>query len=321
MLATLMTIALEARTETKRSVDSALDVRSVTKRFGDFVAVDAISFTVPRGTTCGFLGPNGSGKTTTIRMVMNITRPDTGEIAVLGEPAGEVVKKRVGYLPEEKGLYKKMKVREQLAYFGALKGLADKAALRRADELMDEFGLGEWKARRSDELSKGMQQKVQFLGASIHDPELLILDEPFSGLDPVNAEVLKDAILLYRKRGKTIVFSTHVMEHAEKLCDSIVLVNKGKKVLDGTLAAVKAGAGREAVFVRYDGDGSVFSSLPMVKRANDYGKHAEIELRDGASPQDLLRAIVSRVEVRSFESREPSLHEIFVKKVGENGGA
>lgn len=299
----------------------ALSVENVTKRFGDFVAVDAISFSVARGTTCGFLGPNGSGKTTTMRMVMNITRPDSGSITILDEPAGEVVKNRVGYLPEEKGLYKKMRVRDQLAYFGALKGLADAEAFRRADEMLDSFGLGEWKARRSEELSKGMQQKVQFLCASIHDPEILILDEPFSGLDPVNAEVLKDAILALRKRGKTIIFSTHVMEHAEKLCDSIVLVNKGKKVVDGALGAVKSEAGRNTVFVSYDGDGSFLAGLPMVARANDYGKEAEIVLRDGASPQDLLRELVPRVSIRSFEAREPSLHEIFVRKVGENGGA
>ncbi len=303
------------------AIESALAIDRITKRFSGHVAVDGVSFSVPRGSTCGFLGPNGSGKTTTIRMVMNILQPDEGTITVLGVPAGEIVKDRVGYLPEEKGLYKKMKVREQLAYFGSLKGLEPREALARADSSLDALGIGDWKARRTEELSKGMQQKVQFLGATIHDPEVLILDEPFSGLDPVNAEVLKNEVLRLRKRGKTIVFSTHVMEHAEKLCDEIVLVNKGKTVLDGPLRDVKARFGRNAVFIDYEGDGSFLSSLPAVARANDYGRHAEIVLKDGASPQDLLRSLVGRVAVRSFEAREPSLNEIFVRKVGENGGA
>jgi ABC-2 type transport system ATP-binding protein len=301
-------------------VDDALTLDRVTKRFGEFTAVDGLSLTVPRGTIYGFLGPNGAGKTTTIRMIMSIFYPDAGSIEVLGHQNPESVKDRLGYLPEEKGLYKKMKAAEIVTYFGRLKGLGAGDAQRRARELLTRFGLGEWMDKRCEALSKGMGQKVQILGTLIHEPELVILDEPFSGLDPVNVDVVIEMILAMKREGRTAIFSTHVMEQAEKLCDAIILINKGRKVLDGPLAQVKAG-GPRMVLLDYDGDGSVLRSLPNVSRVNDSGKHAELTLRDGSNPQDVLRLLVDRLTIRRFDTREPSLHEIFVRAVGGIGNA
>jgi ABC-2 type transport system ATP-binding protein len=298
----------------------ALTLVGVTKRFGDFVAVDALDLSIPRGSIYGFLGPNGAGKTTTIRMVMDILQPDQGSIRVLGKPNAGEIKDRLGYLPEEKGLYKKMRAGEILTYFGRLKGMAKSAARARAGELLERYGLGEWIDKRCETLSKGMGQKVQVLGTLIHDPELVILDEPFSGLDPVNAELVRDVILQMKSQNRTVIFSTHVMEQAEKLCDSILLVHKGKKILDGSLAEVKS-SGPRTVLIDYDGDGSVLRSLPKISRLNDSGKHAELTLHDGANPQDLLRALVDKLTIRRFDTREPSLHEIFVRAVGGKADA
>ncbi len=296
-------------------MDHALTLDRVTKAFGEFRAVDEISLVVPRGTIYGFLGPNGAGKTTTIRMFMSILYPDSGTITVLGDPNPEAVKDRLGYLPEEKGLYKKMKAAELVSYFGRLKGMAANPANTRARQLLHRFDLGDWADKKCETLSKGMSQKVQILATLIHDPELVILDEPFSGLDPVNVEIVIELILELKRQGRTVIFSTHVMEQAEKLCDAILLINKGKKVLDGPLAAVKAG-GPRTVIIDYDGDGGVFRGLPRVARVNDSGKHAELTLEDGASTQDLLRLLVDRIAIRRFDTREPSLHEIFVRAVG-----
>lgn len=296
-------------------MDHALTLERVSKSFGDFRAVDEISLAVPRGAIYGFLGPNGAGKTTTLRMVMSILYPDAGTITVLGQTSPEAVKDRLGYLPEEKGLYKKMKAGEIVAYFGRLKGLNATDATTRARTLLAEFGLGEWVDRKCETLSKGMSQKVQILATLIHGPELVILDEPFSGLDPVNVETVIELILAMKREGRTVIFSTHVMEQAEKLCDAILLINKGRKILDGPLAQVKA-SGPRTILLDYDGDGSVLRTLPHVRRLNDSGKHAELTLEDGASPQELLRRLVDRLTVRRFDTREPSLHEIFVRAVG-----
>ncbi|MEM7205402.1 MAG: ATP-binding cassette domain-containing protein [Planctomycetota bacterium] len=294
----------------------ALVLDRVTKRFGKFTAVDDLSLSIPTGSIYGFLGPNGAGKTTTIRMVMSIFYPDEGSISVLGHPRAEDIKDRLGYLPEEKGLYKKMKAAEIVAYFGRLKGLSGAHAKRRAVELLERYGLPEWIDKKCETLSKGMGQKVQLLGTLIHNPELVILDEPFSGLDPVNTEVMRNTILQLKRDGHTVIFSTHVMSQAEEICDYIFLINRGKKVLDGTLADIKATAGDRGIRLDYDGDGAVLQQLPGVRRVNDAGKHAEIFLDDGVDPQQILAALIGKVTIRRFDLSEPSLHEIFVRAVG-----
>jgi ABC-2 type transport system ATP-binding protein len=297
-------------------MDQALLLDGIVKRFGDFTAVNNISLSVPRGSVYGFLGPNGAGKTTTIRMIMNIIRPDEGDIRILGEPAGEEIKARTGYLPEERGLYKKMKVLELVTYFATLKGLDAREARRRATSLLEDVGLGEWMQRNCQDLSKGMQQKVQIVATVIHEPELVILDEPFSGLDPVNTEVLKDRVLQLRDRGATVLFSTHIMEQAERLCDSVVLIDRGEKVLDGTIDEVKASSGGEVVLVETV-DGAVdLDALPMVREVGRFGRHQEVFLEPDATPDALLEALVGRTSVRRFEVRRPSLHEIFLRAVG-----
>jgi ABC-2 type transport system ATP-binding protein len=298
----------------------ALVLDRVAKRFGDVVAVDSVSLEVPRGAIYGFIGPNGAGKTTTIRMIMSILYPDSGTITVLDSRNPEAVKDRLGYLPEEKGLYKKMRTAELLAYFGRLKGMRTGEATARARRLLDAFGLGDWADRKSETLSKGMGQKVQILATLIHDPELVILDEPFSGLDPVNVDLVRNVILDVRRQGRTVIFSTHVMEQAEQLCDFIFLIHRGRKVLDGTLRDVRQ-SGEPCVAVDFDGDGAALEGLPGVRRVNDRGKTAELFLEDGADPQALLKLLVERFRVRRFDLREPSLHEVFIRAVAEKRDA
>ena len=293
----------------------ALVLRNVTKRFGDFVAVDNLSLNIPKGSIYGFLGPNGAGKTTTIRMVMSIFYPDEGQIEVLGHSRTEEIKDRLGYLPEEKGLYKKMKTAEIVAYFGKLKGMDSSTAKIKARELLTHYGLGDWLDKRCETMSKGMGQKVQLLGTLIHDPEFVILDEPFSGLDPVNMEVMRDTIRSFKKDDRTVIFSTHVMAQAEELCDYIFLIDKGKKVIDGPMREVRS-SGDRGIKIDYDGDGSVLHSLPGVIRINDAGKSAEIFVEDHISPQDILKQLVGKIEIRKFDLSEPSLHEIFIRAVG-----
>ncbi len=295
--------------------EMSLILDGVTKRYGKFLAVDNLSLRIPTGSIYGFLGPNGAGKTTTIRMVMSIIYPDQGRISVLGHPRAEEIKDRLGYLPEEKGLYKKMRAGEIITYFGRLKGMTRSDAKRRSKELLDRYGLPEWHSARCEALSKGMGQKVQILASLVHNPELVILDEPFSGLDPVNVEVMRDLILDLKREGKTVIFSTHVMEQAEQICDFIFLINKGKKVLDGPLSEVRKSGG-EAIQLDYDGDGACLKELKGVSRINDAGKTAEIFLEDGTDPQDILRALIDKISIRRFDLSEPSLHEIFVRAVG-----
>jgi ABC-2 type transport system ATP-binding protein len=251
-------------------------------------------------------------------MVMSIFYPDAGRIRVLGNGNPEAVKDRLGYLPEERGLYKKMRASEILAYFGRLKGMPAGEARSRARRMLGEFGLGDWVDKKNETLSKGMSQKVQILGTMIHDPELVILDEPFSGLDPVNVELVRNLILDVKRQGRTVIFSTHVMEQAEMICDGIVLINEGRKVLDGTLREVRQ-SGEQAIVIDYDGDGGELWRLPGVTRVNDAGKTAELFLAEGADPQQLLRLMVDRLEIRRFDMREPSLHEVFVRAVGGRG--
>jgi ABC-2 type transport system ATP-binding protein len=299
-------------------MEHALTLRNVTKRFGTFTAVDDLSLAIPKGSIYGFIGPNGAGKTTTIRMIMSIFYPDAGKITVLGSDQPESVKDRLGYLPEEKGLYKTMKVQEIIAYFGKLKGLSAADAKDRAVVLLTRYGLGDWMDKKCQAMSKGMGQKVQLLGTIIHDPELVILDEPFSGLDPVNMELMRNTILDMKRDGRTVIFSTHVMSQAEEICDYLFMIHKSKKILDGTLAEVKAGF-EHGIEVAYDGDGAAFRTLEregLAERINDSGKECEIFPRPGVSPQQILKHLVDRVDIRRFEVRAASLHEIFVRSVG-----
>ena len=300
-------------------MSDAIALEHLRKSFGDFVAVQDISLRVPRGSIYGFLGPNGAGKTTTIRMMMSIFYPDAGTISILGEPNSEAIKDRLGYLPEEKGLYKNMTTVDLIAYFGRLKGLSKKDARARAVELMSRYGLTEWITTKCKALSKGMGQKVQILATLIHDPELVILDEPFSGLDPVNVEIVREAILSLKRNGKTVIFSTHVMEQAEQICDYVVLINRGNVLLNGKISDVRQSGGR-TVHLDYEGDGSVLRNLSGVARVNDAGKHAEFVLAPGTDSDDLLKQIVGKVRIRSFDTREASLHEIFVRAVNKDGG-
>ncbi|MEO6325176.1 MAG: ATP-binding cassette domain-containing protein [Thermoanaerobaculia bacterium] len=218
---------------------AAISLRGVVKRYGHFTAVDHLDLEIPHGVTFGLLGPNGAGKTTSIRMIMNITKPDEGEIRVLGETMSEKIQERIGYLPEERGLYRKMRVIDQLLFFAAIKSVDRHTALKRLGPWIDSMDLRPWLQKKTEELSKGMQQKVQFLGTIVHDPDVLILDEPFSGLDPINVVLLKDFLADFKKQGKTVVFSTHVLEQAERLCDRIALLYRSKKLLDGTVREIK----------------------------------------------------------------------------------
>jgi ABC-2 type transport system ATP-binding protein len=295
-------------------MDHALTLDGVTKRFGQFTAVSDLSLKVPKGSIYGFLGQNGAGKTTTIRMVMSIFHQDEGTISVLGHSDASQVKDRLGYLPEEKGLYKKMKTAEIVAYFGKLKGMDKSTANLKARELLTQYGLGDWMDKKCEAMSKGMGQKVQILGTIIHNPDLVILDEPFSGLDPVNRDMMRDTILDMKREGRTVIFSTHVMEQAEQLCDAMMMLHKSKLAFEGTVAEIKQGLDK-GIRIDYDGDGSVLQQLPNQERINDNNKSAEIFLKPGSDPQDALRWLVDHLTIRSFDISEPSLHEVFVRTV------
>jgi ABC-2 type transport system ATP-binding protein len=297
---------------------NAIEARDIVKRYGDFTAVDHVSMDVPKGSIYGLLGPNGAGKSTTIRMLLRIILPDEGSIRVLGDDVANLDVDRIGYLPEERGLYKKMKVGDVLVFFAEIKGVARADARRRVGQWLERMGLAGWVHKPVDELSKGMQQKVQFIATLIHEPELLILDEPFSGLDPVNANVLKDVILEFHRKGHTIVFSTHMMEQVEKLCEHICLINKGRVVLSGTLASVKKQYGHNGVTVRFNGDGYFLSMLPQVASFQDHGNELFLRLRDGAAPASILDAARGRLEILRFEVAEPSVHDIFLERVSES---
>lgn len=290
----------------------------VCKSFGEVRAVNNLSVTVPAGSIYGFLGPNGAGKTTTIRMIMNIFRPDGGQISLLGGRSVEQARNRVGYMPEERGLYRKMTVRKTLAYFGAIKGVTAAELARRVPEWLERVNLAEWADKKVEELSRGMHQKLQFVVTVINDPELLLLDEPFSGLDPLNTDLLKSIIIEMRQEGKTVIFSTHVMHEAEKLCDFILLINKGQSIIDDRLAHIRSQQRSHAVCVELEGDTSFIKNLSVVKKVESQGDRLEITLAENADPQELLRSLVDRVRVQTFEVKVPSLHEIFVELVGKS---
>ena len=298
---------------------NALEIEGITKTFGDFCAVNKLSFKIPKGTIYGLLGPNGAGKTTTIRMVMNIIIPDEGSIKVLEQKMDEEMKERIGYLPEDRGLYPKMKVGELLVFLAELKGLRGSEARKEIDFWLERFDLSDWKVKKVEELSRGMQQKLQFIVTVIHQPELIILDEPFSGLDPVNTKLLKDIILEMKEKGGTIVFSTHRMEQVEMICDDICLINKAEMVLEGNLSQIKKQYGKNTVVLDYDGDASFIQNFPEVEKIDDYGKFIEIKLREKSDPQALLQNLVGKIAINKYEIQEPSLNAIFIEKVGGKG--
>ncbi|MDQ6829680.1 MAG: ATP-binding cassette domain-containing protein [Gemmatimonadota bacterium] len=307
--------------------DTAIEIRHAVKAYAEHVAVKDLSLTVPRGAVYGLLGPNGAGKTTTIRMILNIIAPDSGTISIFGQPNDAPgVTDRLGYLPEERGLYPKMQVRRVLKFLGELKGMSGKDADLRITHWLELLGIRtpekDWGLAKVNELSRGMQQKVQFIGTLLHDPDLVILDEPFSGLDPINAQALKDTVVDLKKRGKTVIFSTHLMDNAERLCDSICIIARGEKVLDGGVAQVKAEHGGKNIAlslggIASTGVSSVLSDRSLVARVDDNNRFFDIELAPGADAQVLLRRLIAAdANVQRFELVQPSLHQIFLEKVG-----
>ena len=296
-----------------------VSIHNITKRFGEFTAVSELSLAVYPGRIYGLLGPNGAGKTTTIRMIVNIMAPDSGRIEVFGQQITPLLQDRIGYLPEERGLYKKMKVGDQIKFFAALKNVEAKEADRRVVRWLSRLKLAEWKNRKAGELSKGMQQKVQFINSIVHEPDLLILDEPFSGLDPVNLELLKDVILELKASGKTIIFSTHQMEIAERICDDICLINGSRKVLEGSIREVKRGFGRHAVALRLQGGDEVLADQSLVNKIERHSDGMEVFLATGANAQTLLKRLIEAgAQIERFEMIEPSLTNIFIEKVSES---
>ncbi len=298
------------------TMTNAAKLVGVTKTFGKKVAVDALDLTVPRGTIYGFIGPNGSGKTTTLRMIMRILHPDGGSVEVLGEDAtgGGAASDRIGYLPEERGLYRKMLVSELLRFYAELKGRRN--CRDDIDRWLKRLDLADYANKKIETLSKGMSQKVQFISTVLHRPELVILDEPFSGLDPVNMNVLRDAVLELRREGATVIFSTHDMSVAEEICDFVFMIFQGRKVLDGTLETVKGQYGTDTLRVRLSGNSVDFGQLTGVAKVNDFGRFQELRLEDHADPQQILKTLAAQARVEHFEIAQPSLHDIFMRIAG-----
>ncbi len=292
----------------------AITLENVTKSYDSVTAVNSVNLRVRQGAILGLLGPNGAGKTTTIRMIMNILVPDEGSIKVLDQPVNDRTRDLIGYLPEERGLYPRMKVLDIIVFLAALHGLTEEEAARRAKEWLERLGLAEWSGKKLVDLSKGMQQKVQFITAVIHKPPLVILDEPFSGLDPVNAATVEEIMLEMRSKGSTIVLSTHRMEQVERMCDSICLIDKGRNVLDGELRAIKQSYGKNTLHIEFTGSEN-FLSNPSIVNITRLGNGVEAKLKPGADPQEILKAAVqANVSIRRFELLEPSLNEIFIDR-------
>lgn len=294
-----------------------LEVESISKSFGDFKAVDNISFSIKEGTVFGLLGPNGAGKTTTLRMIMDIIIPDSGRVSVFGRTNPETAANRIGYLPEERGLYRKMKVGELLLFLTELKSMNRSEAKKEIDYWLERLEMTEWKKKKIEELSKGMQQKIQFVGTILHKPKLLILDEPFGGLDPINTNLIKDIMLEMKHKGTTIIFSTHIMESAEKLCEEIFLINKGQEVLYGKLGDLKRSFGKQNVLIEFEGNDGFLTKSKEIKKFDNYGNFAEVQLKKNADPQKLLKEAMEAVVIRKFEVKEPSLNDIFIESVNE----
>jgi ABC-2 type transport system ATP-binding protein len=292
----------------------AVQICNVTKTFGDTVAVNDLSLTVPEGSVCGCIGPNGSGKTTTMRMIVNIFYPDSGTIHVFGRQMSGARSELIGYLPEERGLYRKMALRPLLEFYGELRG--GRNVTREVDAWLEKLGLAQWASQKVETLSKGMSQKAQFIAAVIPEPKLLILDEPFSGLDPVSADLIRAAILELRRRGATVILSTHDMHVAESMCDYIFMIFRGRKVLDGTLASIQDQYGNDTIRIASDGGAACVQDIPGVEKIRDFGQVQELRMSRGCDSQEVLRALVARTRVTSFAVTKPSLHDIFVRIAG-----
>lgn len=290
-----------------------LKLENICKQYDETVAVDNLSLDVPQGVIYGIIGPNGAGKTTTIRMIMNIIAPDSGTIHYAGKPVDSSFRDRVGYLPEERGLYKKMTLRDVISYMADLKGFPPKKSRSQIKPWLERMGLAEYEERKVEELSKGMAQKLQFITTIMHDPDIVILDEIFSGLDPVNMELIKDVLLELKRSGKTILFSTHVMEQAEKLCDHICMISRGKKVIDGTMVDVKSRFGKNSLQIEIEGDGGFIRSLPNVEAMTEFNNYIELRLKDNSRPDEILKSLIDKVAVRRFQVMEPSLYDIFIE--------
>ena len=297
---------------------SVVEIQNVCKTFGKVKAVDDLSLKVPPGTIYGFIGPNGSGKTTTLRMIMNIFYPDSGSIQIFGETLKGATTDRIGYLPEERGLYRKMKVRELLEFYGELK--SGRKVKKEVDYWLDRLELGSWSKKKVETLSKGMAQKVQFIATIVSRPELIILDEPFTGLDPVNVDVIKEIILELKRDGATVLFSTHDMNVAENMCDFIFMIFRGRKVLDGTLMSIQDQYGRDTIRLRHDGGDAQIQNLSGIEKINDFGQLQEIRIDPKHDPQEILAEIMKRTRVTSFELARPSLHDIFIRIAGPEAG-
>jgi len=298
----------------------ALELDSVRKSYDSVVAVDDLSITIPEGCIFGLLGPNGAGKTTTIRMMVGIIMPDAGTVRIFGEPFERRHLRKVGYLPEERGLYRKARVRDLLLYLGQLNGLKRAVALRSAERWAERLDLAQWLGRRVEELSKGMQQKVQFIAAIIHDPRFIIMDEPFAGLDPVNTAHLMDILIELQRSGHTILFSTHRMDQVERLCETICLIDHGRPVLQGRLSDLKAEFSKRDVRIAYEGDGHFLSDRQLIAAHTDKGGCVELRLAPDADAQEVLRRASEKSQVTRFELIEPSLEEIFIEVIGARNG-
>ena len=299
----------------------ALEVQNLSKTFGSVKAVDNVSFSVPEGSVFGLIGRNGAGKTTTIRMLMNIYLPDSGDVVLRGTKIGHEFKEKVGYLPEERGLYKKMNVIDTLLFFAELKGKTGSEVQKKADFYLKKFDLLDRKTSKIEDLSKGNQQKIQFIATVLHDPEFLILDEPFSGLDPINTDLLKQIILDMKEAGKVIIFSTHLMEFAEKMCDHIAMIDHGKIILSGELKTIKINYGKRNVSLDYNGSISFLNGNPIIERIEDFGNTTGIKVKNDSDVQTLLKLLVeNNVTVNKFIADEITLHEIFVSLAGKENG-
>lgn len=297
----------------------ALEVKNLSKNFNGIKAVDGASFTVPEGSVFGLIGRNGAGKTTTIRMMMNIYLPDSGEVILRGTKIGKEFKDKVGYLPEERGLYKKMKVMDTLLFLAELKGKTKREVEKKALDYLKRFDLSDRKNSKLEDLSKGNQQKIQFIAAILHDPEFLIFDEPFSGLDPINTDLLKDIILEQKEAGKVIIFSTHLMDFAEKLSDHIAMIDHGKIILNGSLSEIKAKFSQRIVKLEIEGDLSFLDHSPIIEKVENFGNTIGIKVKEAAQTQELLKLLVqNNVRVNKFAANEISLHEIFVSLAGKD---
>jgi len=296
----------------------ALEVKNLSKSFGSIKAVDNASFSVPQGSVFGLIGRNGAGKTTTIRIMMNIFQPDSGDVILQGVKLGQDFYDKVGYLPEERGLYKKMKVLETILFFAELKGKRGRKTEKLALEYLDKFQLADRKNAKVEELSKGNQQKIQFISTIIHDPDFIILDEPFSGLDPINTNLLKEIILDFKQREKVIIFSTHLMDFAEKMCDHLAMIDKGKIILNGALNNIKANYGQKNVSINYSGDISFLRNVPFVEKIEDFGNTTGIRVKEANQTQELLKLLIDKgIQIKKFDANEISLQEIFVELAGK----